>query len=302
MHPAPSLILFTSLSGLGFGFFVFLGFAGGDLAGWAAFFAYAFAYGLSCAGLLSSLFHLGNPQRAWRALSQWRSSWLSREGVLAVATLLIFAPQAIAQIWGPGASLTLGVLGALLALATIGSTAMIYAQLKTVPRWHHPAVPVLFFLYALSGGALLAGFAYAAALSLLLLGGVQGAYWRRADGRFAASGSSMNTATGLGRPGSLRLLERPHTGQSYLTKEMMFQVARRRVVALRRLFWAFGIALPWLIALMAISGGGSGARLGLVAVATSLACHFVGLIAARWLFYAQAEHVVSFYYGQEAKA
>lgn len=297
MHPAKSLILFTSLSGLGFGLFTYIGLMGGGLTGWPAFFQYALAYGLSSAGLLSSLFHLGNPQRAWRALSQWRSSWLSREGVLAVATLAIFAPQAVSQIWGPGDLVLLGELGALLSLATIGSTAMIYAQLKTVPRWHHPAVPVLFYLYALSGGAILFGQAIAAALFLALLGLAQGGYWIIGDQRFANSGSSMHSATGLGQTGSLRLLERPHTGASYLTQEMMFQVARRRVVALRRLFWAFGIALPLLLALLHMGWG-----LGWASASTALACHFVGLIASRWLFYAQAEHVVSLYYGNEVTA
>ncbi len=297
MHPAPSLILFTSLSGLGFGLFAYLGLLGGGLTGWPAFFEYALAYGFSSAGLLSSLFHLGNPQRAWRALSQWRSSWLSREGVLALATLLVFAPQAISQIWGPGDLLLLGEIGALLALVTIGATAMIYAQLKTVPRWHHPAVPVLFYLYALSGGALLFGQAIAAALFLVLLGLVQTSYWIIGARRFAESGSSMHSATGLGRTGSLRLLERPHTGASYLTKEMMFQVARRRAVALRRLFWAFGIAMPLVIVVQNLGG-----TMNWIVALVALACHYVGVIASRWLFYAQAEHVVSLYYGNEVSA
>ena len=300
MHPAPSLILFTSLSGLGFGLLSFLGQAEPGLTGWRAFLAFGLGYGLACGGLLSSLFHLGNPQRAWRALSQWRSSWLSREGILAIAALLTFAPVAMGRIWWQADLRLLAVLAGLLALATVFATAMIYAQLRTVPRWNHPLVPAIFLASMLSGGALLSGQAGAALVLLLVLGGLQAAYWHLGDGLFAASGSSMTSATGLGRAGSLRLLERPHTGASYLTQEMMFQVGRRRVVALRRLFWAMGIALPILFALLAILAGGFGAQLSLLSLLAASACHIVGLIAARWLFYAQAEHVVSLYYGAHA--
>ncbi len=300
MHPAPSLILFTSLSGLGFGLLTFLGLATPGLVGWHAFLAFALAFGLACGGLLSSLLHLGNPQRAWRALSQWRSSWLSREGVLAIATLMAFAPVAMARIWWLTDLPLLAVVASLLALTTVFATAMIYAQLRTVPRWHHPLVPAVFLASTLTGGALLSGQTAAAALFLVVLGGLQAAYWHLGDGLFAASGSDMTSATGLGRAGSVRLLERPHTGASYLTKEMMFQVGRRRVVALRRLFWVLGIALPLLFVVLAILTQGLGASLTPLSLLAASASHIVGLIAARWLFYAQAEHVVALYYGAQA--
>ena len=82
MHPAPSVIIFTTLSGLGFGLFAFLGLGLPDVSGWVAFVFFAMAYALSCAGLLASTFHLGNPRNAIYAFSQWRSSWLSREGII----------------------------------------------------------------------------------------------------------------------------------------------------------------------------------------------------------------------------
>ena len=89
MHPAPSIIIFTTLSGLGYGLAAVLGLGLLDPAALATKLAYLLALALISGGLLSSTLHLGNPQRAWRALSQWRSSWLSREGVLAILT---FAP------------------------------------------------------------------------------------------------------------------------------------------------------------------------------------------------------------------
>src|SRR5579885_2427493 len=93
MHPALSIVLFTTAAGAGFGLIIVLG-LGAPLGylpagGWFAFVALAVATALAALGLFASVFHLGRPERAWRAFSQWRSSWLSREGVASVAT---FAP------------------------------------------------------------------------------------------------------------------------------------------------------------------------------------------------------------------
>src|SRR3982074_1350723 len=96
MHPALSIVVFTTASGAGFALLLLLG-LGAPLgllpqsAGFG-FAAITIAMLLAAGGLASSAFHLGRPERSWRAFSQWRSSWLSREGVLAVAT---FVPAAI---------------------------------------------------------------------------------------------------------------------------------------------------------------------------------------------------------------
>ena len=78
MHPAPSVILFTVLSGMGFGCLAFLGLglavplpAGRRSCRWGL------GYGLAVGGLMASTFHLGNPQRFLRAFSQWRPSGLA---------------------------------------------------------------------------------------------------------------------------------------------------------------------------------------------------------------------------------
>ena len=157
MHPAPSVIVFTVLSGLGFGFLALLGVGLLPATGWVAFGLWALGYGLAVAGLLASTFHLGHPERAWRAFSQWRTSWLSREGIAAVATLVLLAPVALSDWLGLGWPCLPGIIGAAMALATIGTTSMIYAQLKTVPRWNHWTTPAQFMAFALAGGALLAG-------------------------------------------------------------------------------------------------------------------------------------------------
>jgi hypothetical protein len=99
MNPAYSVILFTTASGAGYGLLALLGFVGFNHGPASSFIfglvAIVIALGLITIGLLSSTFHLGHPERAWRAFSQWRSSWLSREGVAAVVTygpaVLLFA-------------------------------------------------------------------------------------------------------------------------------------------------------------------------------------------------------------------
>lgn len=291
MHPAPSLIAFTTLSGLGFGLMAWLGAGFGPPGGTAGLALAAAALGLAGAGLLASLAHLGNPQRAWRALSQWRSSWLSREGVLAIATLAAFLVHAALWLLGGMRLPLLGGLAALLALGTVTCTAMIYAQLRTVPRWHTPLTPALFLLSALAAPALLAGQPLAALLLLPVLGGVQMLHWRLGDGALAARGHGTGTATGLGPAGTVRPFEPPHTGPNYVTREMVFAVGRRRSAALRRLALGLGIALP--AALLALRPALPAAW---PADALALLSHLAGTLAGRWLFFAEAEHVVGLYY------
>ena len=290
MHPAPSIILFTALSGLGFGLLAWLGLGFPGVTGWTAFTFFALAYALAGGGLVASTFHLGHPERAMKAFSQWRSSWLSREGVLAVATLAVFAPYALALWLGETRIAPLGWLGTALALATVFATSMIYAQLRTVPRWHHWTTPALFLGYALAGGALLAAQTFAAALLLLLLGGVQFFNWRKGDIRFHEAGSTPETATGLGRMGRVRLLEPPHTSPNYLMREMVHVVGRRHAEKLRLIALAAGCILPALL-LSALPAGHLASGLAILS-------HLAGLLAARWLFFAEAEHVVGLYYGR----
>lgn len=288
MHPAPSIILFTTLSGLGFGLLFWLGLGFPPVQGLVAFAFLALAQGLAIGGLLASLLHLGNPGRAWRAFSQWRSSWLSREGVLAVAALLVMAA------WGTGAVFlnlrlaSLGWPGAGLSLATVLATSMIYAQLETVPRWNHWTTPALFLCLAISGGALLAGQVHLAPWLLMATGGLQLASWVFGDRRFAARGTSLASATGLGKIGRVRQFAPPHTGANYLLKEMAYQIARKHALRLR----VIAILLMSLI-----PAGLIGVAPGHIAGAVAVLAHLAGTLVARWLFFAEAEHVMALYYG-----
>ncbi len=319
MHPALSVIFFTTLSGAGYGLLAWLGlslfmlhtradlmpmlqpmYLWGLLAGLA----------LSTVGLLSSLLHLGRPGRAWRALSQWRTSWLSREGVLAmlvplpalaVAGLLLVADP------GAGRAIALGVLGLLLAalsLLTVACTAMIYASLPPIPAWRHPLVVPVYLLFALLTGlallfwlmALLLPFAppeTGSLLTLAVLGALLAAcklvYWHRIDRQ--ALPATRGAAVGLPER-EATVFERPHTEANFITREMVFVLARRHARALRAAAIVLLAGAPLLA--WALAAGGVLAPGALLAPAC-LAL-LAGAFAERWLFFAQARHMVSLYY------
>ena len=152
MHPAFSIIVFTTLSGLGYGLAAVLGLGILDPSAIATKVAYFAALGLIGIGLFSSTLHLGNPQRAWRALSQWRSSWLSREGVMAILTFVPLVWSAWATVIESRYLPVPGSLGAVCAGITVYCTGMIYASLKSIQAWHTPLTPICFLLFALAGG------------------------------------------------------------------------------------------------------------------------------------------------------
>src|SRR5690606_5872768 len=116
MHPAPSIIAFTTLSGLGFGLLAFLGLGAVTPRGWAAFLWFGLGYGLALAGLAASALPLGHPERALKAFSQWRTSWLSREALLASLALLGIAPHAASLVFRGEPVPASGLIGAALAL------------------------------------------------------------------------------------------------------------------------------------------------------------------------------------------
>ncbi|MDB5657407.1 MAG: dibenzothiophene desulfurase, partial [Cypionkella sp.] len=276
------------LSGAGFGLLFYLGLGLVHPFGWLAFCWWGLGYCLAVIGLLASTFHLGNPKRAWRAFSQWRTSWLSREAWVSVAALVLLAPVAISDWLGLGWPRQIGWLGGALALATVFTTSMIYAQIKAVPRWHHWLTPAMFLTFALAGGAILAGQIYApvllAALVLLLL-----AIWAVGDGQFARAAQTLGTATGLDRIGEVTVFEQAHTAGNYLLREMIFVVGRKHAQKLRAIALALTAVIPAIF--LAISGQ-------IWAFVLAAVCHLIGALAARWLFFAQAEHVVGLFYGK----
>lgn len=319
MHPALSVIFFTTLSGAGYGLLCWaaLGALSGGAAPRTLLAATLLALVLASAGLLASFRHLGKPLRAWRAFSQWRTSWLSREGVAAVLTYvpaLLFAAMLLPAMIGaralgepvvPGAR---GIAVALVllacALATVACTAMIYASLKPIPAWGHRLVLPGYLGFALLCGGLLlsalgatqAGQAPspAATKALLFLAAALGAlklhYWRAIDA--AVLPATRGDAVGL--PGrTVSVFERPNTEANYVTREMAFVVARRHAERLRGLALVLFAVAPILcvLAIGRVPGVAPAAWLWIAAVAA-----LAGAFVERWLFFAQARHVVTLYY------
>lgn len=290
MHPAPSVILFTSLSGLGFGLLFWLGLGFPPVTGWVAFVFFALAYLLAVGGLLASTFHLGRPERALKAFTQWRTSWLSREGWLAVAALLVMAIFGAGSVFREQNWLALGALGAILSIGTVYATSMIYTQLRSVPRWNMPLTPALFLAISLAGGALLSGQVKWATALLTGAGILQVIVWIMGDKALAKSGTTLTTATGLGAPGQVRAFEPPHTGTNYLLREFAFVVGRKHSRKLRLIGITLLSVLPvLLLVLFPVSH---------MVAALAVIAHVLGVFTVRWLFFAEAEHVVGLYYGK----
>ena len=289
MHPSPSVIIFTALSGLGFGLLAFLGLKMPDVTGVLAFIFFVIGFGLAVGGLISSTFHLGRPERSIKAFKQWRSSWLSREAIAAVFTLSVMAVYAIGRIFFDYDIRILGVAGAIMSIVTVFTTSMIYAQLKSIPRWNTTLTPAYFLSLSLAGGALLAGQIKFCLLLLLISGIIQLLVWIKGDRALALSGTTIESGTGLGTIGRVRAFEPPHTGTNYLLKEFVHIVGRKHSSKLRIIALILMIGTPILLLSLSFS---------YFLAAISVISHIAGLFISRWLFFAEAEHVVGLYYGK----
>ena len=314
MHPAYSVILFTTASGAGYGLLIWLALGllfGSVPSSWSfGLIGMGFALALVTGGLLSSTAHLGHPERSWRALSQWRSSWLSREGVLAVATYVPAGLLGIAWVFFEttgGAVLFLALLTAALAAVTVYCTAMIYASLRTISAWSQPLTMPNYMLLSLASGGvlfnlLLAIFgsvpAWTAFLALVLTVCaliLKRAYWSAIDQeepRYTAE-----AATGLGRIGKVRPLEPAHSQPNFVMREMGYAVGRKHAETLRLAAMALAFGVPAICLLVILLVGGPGAVVFALIGVVSMAA---GLVIERWLFFAEAEHVAMLYYGREA--
>ncbi len=305
MKPTLSVIFFTVSSGAGFGLIALLVLAdllqwGGSLSDGVIVVGGLIALALVTAGLLSSTLHLANPKNAWRSFSRFKTSWLSREAVFAVA----FYPFALCYLLlvyngVTGASRALAGVGTLiLAWITLYCTGMIYASLKPIPQWHTPLVPIGYFVLGHYSGALLllAVLAYAgraeavflhwALTWLALAAAIKAIYyaWMRRPG----VQPTINTATGITRAG-VRLLDAGHSHGTFLTSEFGFTVAREHAAVGKALVFMIGFVVP-LGALLLIPQG-----IGAALLAAGAA--LIGLLLERWFFFAEARHVVRLYHG-----
>lgn len=312
MHPAYSVIIFTCASGAGLGLLIGLAalvlWHGALPSTGFAWIGFALALGLTVAGLLSSTLHLGRPERAMLAFSQWRTSWLSREGVAAVATLAAAGLLALLAVLDAPAFLQrfVALPTIVCAAATIWCTGMIYASLTTIRAWNMQLVPWIYLALALASGAVLQLLLYAAfgftgtllpwiALVLVAAAGLlKIIYWRRIDN--TPRTSTAGTATGLSKLGSVRVLEAPHTQANFVMREMGYEVARKHALKLRQIALLLAFGAPLLLLLISLLLAPGAAILWLTLATLAMAA---GLVIERWLFFAEAQHVVTLFYGAE---
>lgn len=314
MHPAYSVIVFTTASGAGYGLLIWMAIAGtlGVVPPhWGIGFAgLGLALALISGGLLSSMLHLGRPERAWRAFSQWRSSWLSREGVLAVASFIPAGLFAITWVFFEDlsgiAAAVFAVATVLLSLATVWSTGMIYASLPPIRAWHQPLTAPVYIGLALASGGVLFHVILAAstgvtwetvslAAVLLIVGYVlKQSWWRTVD--TARKSYTVESATGLGRFGKVGMIESPHSRPNFVMREMGYQVARKHAARLRLVAICLAFVVPMicllLLPLLSTLVAFPVALIGMVSAGT-------GLLVERWLFFAEAEHAVTLFYGAD---
>jgi len=314
MHPAFSVIFLTTLIGAGQGLFLALYCVevaarfGGLPAPGADF--YVVGAALVCAllvlGLIASIFHLGRPERGWRAASRWRTSWLSREIIVLPAFVAgVFAYGAAHWLAGrafelPLSTLALGTLTALLALALFLCTGMIYACLKFLQEWASPLTVLNYLLLGCASGFTLAtAYAAVAAPALTPFFGVvalvltAAAFVSRAaslvrNARLKPR-STLQSAIGIKHP---RIVQKAQgmMGGAFNTRE--FFHGRSRTL-LRSVKWAFLLLVFPLPAALLVAGLGLGSP-GLFAVAFGV--QYLGLLAERWFFFAEANHPQNLYY------
>lgn len=309
MHPAFSIIFFTVTAGAGYGVvavtaLMSVGVGGARIASGELLVSAAAGLVAVTAGLCASSLHLANPKNAWRAFSRFRTSWLSREAILAV----VFYPVALIWIvsvwlqWASGAVAVFALLTIVAALATVFATAMIYACLRTIPQWHTSLTPANYVLMSLMIGFLGLGSSLAfgdvalrpllwsTLLSVITAGVAKLAYYVKFS---LPSGPTISDATGF-KNAPVRLLDVGHSSGTFLTEEFGFRVSRGTLMILRILTVTLAFLVPagavWLVL------GGSKAAMALPAALISA---YLGLLIERWLFFAEARHVVNLYHGAQ---
>lgn len=307
MHPPFSAIFLTTLIGAGQGLFLVL--FGTELALNAPLNASAHAFLAGCAavallftgaGLVASFFHLGQPQRAWRGMAMWRTSWLAREGIALPAFIAGTFSYAALHFVGSPATLVAGAITALLCLALYLCTGMIYVSIRFLQEWATPLTLVNYLLLGCASGATLATllaalgaeslvlpYALLATLLTALALVTRGASLRR-NARLKPK-STLQSAIGIKHP---RIVQKSQgfMGGSFNTREFFHG---RSVALLRSVKWGFLLGV-FPLPLLCLAVGVAASSTALIALA--FAVQYLGLLAERWFFFAQANHPQNLYY------
>jgi len=322
MHPALSVILLTTLLGVGQG--LFLALYTGQLYSLAnllehqdsqTFYAVGSAVALAflTAGLVASFFHLGHPERAWRSIARWRTSWLSREViVLPVVMLLVSlyglvhylewtAPLfTVADTLPVDATLIIGALATLATFALFICTGMIYASIRFLQEWHSALTVINFTLLGGASGFMLAA-AFSAFIGVHLVGfygtwavilTVSAMLTRGASllrNHRLRPKSTMQSAIGV-RHTTIRQIAQGAMGGSFNTREFFHHQPARVLGMARIAFLVLVFPVPAL--LLGAAWGMSSEILPILAFLTQ----YIGLLIERWYFFVEARHPQNLYY------
>ena len=320
MNPTFSVILLTTLIGAGQGLFVELfsveagalfGLLPSPIQPWFYFYGALLACAFTAAGLCASFFHLGRPARAWRSASQWRTSWLSREVIVLPVFMGVAFLYAVAHFLGwngtygstsgsvSDPTMLLGIAGTLLAFALYVCTGMIYACLPFLREWATPLTVINYTLLGLASGFALAAaatlaagpvlrFIGATALLLTVLGSVGRAASLYRNARLRPK-STLQTAIGVKHP---RIVQKSQgfIGDSFNTREFFHG---RTAGLLRSVKWMFLLCAFVLPAMLLAMGLGGAPK---IVVLAAFVVQYLGLLAERWYFFAQANHPQNLYY------
>lgn len=308
MHPAFSVIFLTTLIGAGQGLFLALysaeiGAAFDVLPGQDANFFFsgsAIALLLAGAGLIASFFHLGHPERAWRSAAMWRTSWLSREVIALPAFAGTVLAYGAAHALGWGGTLAIGAAAVVLCFVLFVCTGMIYACLKFLQEWASPLTVVNYILLGSASGFTLATafcalnapllapvFAKGAALLTMAAFVTRSASLLR-NSRLKPK-STLQTAIGV-RHTRIAQKAQGAMGGSFNTREFFHG---RKPRFLRSVKWIF-LILTFPVPLVLLLAGMS--TLSAVLLGSAFLLQYLGLIAERWFFFAQANHPQNLYY------
>ena len=309
MRPAFSVIFLTTLIGAGQGLFLALvavellaragAIEGPADARWHVAGAAA-ALGLLGLGLLASFFHLGRPERAWRAAARWRTSWLSREVIALPTFMAAVAAYGAAHHFAWPWTVPLGLAGVVACAALFACTGMIYACLRFLQEWSSPFTVANFALMGTASGFMLAAplaALFAPRLAPALAGAALVLTATALASRLASlrrnrrlrPKSTPQSATGLRGP---RVVQKSmgFMGGSFNTREFFHGASREKVAAIRRIALGAGFVAP-----MAVAAAGLAAGSWLV-LAGAFVIQYAGLVAERWYFFAEANHPQNIYY------
>ncbi len=309
MNPAFSVIFLTVLIGAGQG--LFLALFGVEAAVGLKLLSTAdstrlFVSGsaiclvLTGLGLVASFFHLGHPERAWRAATMWRTSWLSREVIALPLFMAAVFAYGLGHYAGWSTTMSLGAIGAVLSIALFICTGMIYACIRFLQEWASPLTLVNYFLLGCASGFTLAAALVAivepelirtlcASAIVLTIAGFAMRVASLMRNRALKPKSSLQTAIGIHHP---RIVQKSQgfMGGSYNTRQFFHG---RTPQLLRSIKWIF-LVLAFLLPLILLVAGRQTGSASLLALAFII--QFGGLIAERWFFFAQANHPQNLYY------